>query len=301
MLTTKCRFQYALIFVLTVLTGIASNTTAAQSAGVEPATEADAELPASVVIIEPESLPRGAALREIVLEAVDSSGNRTDQWNGTVTINGLTRRKILVDSEQPFEAFSATGTFENGRLTISSDDADGRHISVSNAGLEISSDHTVLASGLKPVSLNEWWRIVPPLIAILLAILIRDVNVSLILATLTGCLLYHNFADVPGAINLLCATLQNQLADSDHASVILFTVFLGAMIGLMNDSGGTQSVVNRMARFANTRERGQLLTWLMGLVVFFDDYANALLIGGAMRPLSDRLKISGEKLAFLID
>ena len=54
MLTTKCRFQYALIFVLTVLTGIASNTTAAQSAGVEGATEADAELPASVVIIEPE-------------------------------------------------------------------------------------------------------------------------------------------------------------------------------------------------------------------------------------------------------
>ncbi len=255
----------------------------------------------TIVLAEPQSLPAGAAVRRIRLEAITATGGLASEWNEAVTINGLLRRKTSIDTEQPFEEFSLSTSFKDGKLTLSSDDADGRRISISESGLTLADGTKVVASSLQPAALSEWWRIVPPLIAILLAVLIRDVNVSLILATLTGCLLYHNFTDVPGAINLLCETLQNQLADSDHASVILFTVFLGAMIGLMNDSGGTRSVVNGMARYANTRERGQLATFLMGLVVFFDDYANALLIGGAMRPLSDRLKISREKLAFLID
>ncbi|MCP4169451.1 MAG: hypothetical protein GY758_01620 [Fuerstiella sp.] len=145
-----------------------------------------------------------------------------------------------------------------------------------------------------------WLRLSPPVVAVVLAIVFKDVNLALILATLSGCLLLCGF-DVLLAIDTLCEVLVSQLADADHASVILFTVLLGAMIGLMNDSGGTNAVVDRMARYANTRKKGQLLTWLLGLVVFFDDYANTMLIGGAMRPLSDRLKISRAKLAFLID
>jgi Na+/H+ antiporter NhaC len=145
-----------------------------------------------------------------------------------------------------------------------------------------------------------WLRLSPPALAVVLAIAFKDVNLALVLATLGGCLLLCGF-DVLLSVNMLCEVLVNQLADPDHASVILFTVLLGAMIGLMNDSGGTNAVVDRMARYANTRKKGQLLTWLLGLVVFFDDYANTMLIGGAMRPLSDRLQISRAKLAFLID
>ncbi|MCA9037934.1 MAG: hypothetical protein KDA91_22565 [Planctomycetaceae bacterium] len=260
---------------------------------------ADSEL-TGAILIEPESLPNGAAVSEIRIQAVGADGAPL-RFNGPVTVSGMTRRKPQVDASVPFEPFECVADFDDGILVLNSDVADGRHISISESGLTIREGESVIATQLQPSRLSDWWRIVPPVIAILLAIVIRDVNVSLILATFAGCLLYHNFTDIPGAINQLCATLQNQLADSDHASVILFTVFLGAMIGLMNDSGGTQAVVNRMAKYANTRERGQLLTWLMGLVVFFDDYANALLIGGAMRPLSDRLRISREKLAFLID
>ena len=145
-----------------------------------------------------------------------------------------------------------------------------------------------------------WLRLSPPILAIVLAIAFKDVNLALVLATFGGCLLLCGL-DVFQAVNTLCEVLVNQLADADHASVILFTVLLGAMIGLMNDSGGTNAVVDRMARYADTRQKGQLLTWLLGLVVFFDDYANTMLIGGAMRPLSDRLQISRAKLAFLID
>lgn len=147
---------------------------------------------------------------------------------------------------------------------------------------------------------QPWLRLSPPIIAIGLAVFFKEVNFALLLATLCGCLLLSNFS-VVDSIDELCNVVIRQLTDADHAAVILFTVLLGAMISIMNDSGGTSAVVERMTRFANTRQKGQTLTWLTGLIVFFDDYANTLLIGGSMRPLCDRLKISRAKLAFLID
>ncbi|MEQ9411585.1 MAG: Na+/H+ antiporter NhaC family protein [Fuerstiella sp.] len=145
-----------------------------------------------------------------------------------------------------------------------------------------------------------WLRLAPPVVAISLAIALRDVNFALLLATFAGCLLVTGL-DFSAGVTTFCDVFVETLADTDHAAVILFTVLLGAMIGLMNDSGGTTAVVNRMTRYANTRPKGQILTWLCGLIVFFDDYANTMLIGGSMRPLADRLRISRAKLAFLID
>lgn len=173
------------------------------------------------------------------------------------------------------------------------DDADGiRHTAA------MSSDPVVFQTSL----LNDfpWLRLAPPVIAIALAIVIKDVNVALIVATVAGAALLAGF-DLSESIDRVCNIFTGQIADADHASVILFTVLLGAMIGLMNDSGGTKAVIDRISRFAKTRRRGQVLTWLSGLIVFFDDYANTMLIGGSMRPLCDRLKISRAKLAFLID
>lgn len=143
-------------------------------------------------------------------------------------------------------------------------------------------------------------RLLPPVLAIGLAIAIREVNFSLIIAVLSGCVLLSEF-DVMSSVERFCELFVNVVADADHASVILFTVLLGAMIGLMNDSGGTNAVVTKIARFANTRKKGQTLTWLAGIIVFFDDYANTMLIGGSVRSLTDKLKISRAKLAFLID
>ncbi|MEZ6132303.1 MAG: Na+/H+ antiporter NhaC family protein [Planctomycetaceae bacterium] len=145
-----------------------------------------------------------------------------------------------------------------------------------------------------------WLRVSPPIIAIALAIIFREVNFALLLAMFSGCLLLHDLSWT-SSVTTFCDVLVGQVADADHASVILFTVLLGAMIGVMNDSGGTKAVVDRLATFADTRRKGQILTWLAGLVVFFDDYANTMLIGGSMRPLADKLKISRAKLAFLID
>ena len=87
----------------------------------------------------------------------------------------------------------------------------------------------------------------------------------------------------------------------DHAKVFLFTIFLGAQVSLIHRMGGMLAIVRSLAPLARTRRRGQALTWLLGLIIFIDDYANTLLLGSSMRPLTDRLRISREKLSFIVD
>ena len=255
--------------------------------------------PDRMQIVSPRSLPKGACVPQIVVHAVDSNGTLINSFSESVSING-----ILIDDGDTTNGASLlpsgiTADFDQGRLFITPETADAHRISVGASGLEIVSDNVQWSASVQ--SLPSWLRLLPPIFAIGLAILLKEVNSSLLLATLGGCLIFFAPIDLASAGDMLCQTLVNQIAVPDHASIILFTVLLGAMIGLMNDSGGTHAVVHKLAAYADTRRKGMVLTWLMGLVVFFDDYANTMLIGGAMRPLSDRLKLSREKLAFLID
>ncbi len=91
------------------------------------------------------------------------------------------------------------------------------------------------------------------------------------------------------------------ITDSGQASILVFTLMLGGMVGLVTKNGGTQGIVERLRRFATNAIRGQIATWVMGVVIFFDDYSNSLIVGTTMRPLADRLKISREKLAYIVD
>jgi Na+/H+ antiporter NhaC len=151
--------------------------------------------------------------------------------------------------------------------------------------------------------------LLPPMVAIILAVWWRNVLPALFAGIWTGATLLENGRPDLGLLRLIDTHLLEQLAsfsddgsiDYSHLTIILFTLFLGAMIGVMSASGGSAAVVNRIAQIIKNRQQGQTLTWLTGLVVFFDDYANTILIGSTMRPVTDRLKISREKLAFLID
>lgn len=145
-----------------------------------------------------------------------------------------------------------------------------------------------------------WLTIVPPILAIVMAIAFHEVNFALLMSVFVGCLLLNDFNLMPSATQMT-QTLVDSVADADHAAVLLFTGLLGAVISLMNASGGTTAVVERLAARADSRKKGQVMTWLAGMVIFFDDYANTLLIGGSMRSLFDRLGISRAKLAFIVD
>jgi Na+/H+ antiporter NhaC len=91
------------------------------------------------------------------------------------------------------------------------------------------------------------------------------------------------------------------LADTDHMSILVFSLMLGGMVGVVSRSGGTVGLVETLARRARTSRDGQLTTWILGIAIFFDDYANTLVVGNAMRPVTDRLRVSREKLAYIVD
>lgn len=160
---------------------------------------------------------------------------------------------------------------------------------------------------IRNVDVN-WWRIVPPLLTIVLAIATRKILISLLIGIFSGSIILACFDQLPlykvaidSVVNSWASYLQPTLLDSDKLHVFGFTLIMGAMIGLITVSGGMRGLVELIIPWANTRIKGQFATWVMGLAIFFDDYANMLLLGGTMRPLTDRLKISREKLAYLID
>lgn len=143
--------------------------------------------------------------------------------------------------------------------------------------------------------------ILPPLVAIATALWTRQVLPALFGAVVLGAILQQGGALVAGFSRATTHYLPNAIADFDHAAIILFSTALAGMVGVMSRSGGTQGVVELMSPYARTPLRAQLATWFMGLLIFFDDYANTLLVGTTMRPLCDRLKISRAKLAFIVD
>lgn len=143
--------------------------------------------------------------------------------------------------------------------------------------------------------------LLPPLIAIALAIATRKVVASLLAGIFSGAMILSSGNPFVAIHSTLETHLWASLTDSDHLRVFVFTLLMGAMVGVMQRSGGMEAIVNGIAPLARSRRGGQLTVWLLGLIVFFDDYANSLLLGNTMRPLTDRLRISREKLAYLVD
>jgi Na+/H+ antiporter NhaC len=86
-----------------------------------------------------------------------------------------------------------------------------------------------------------------------------------------------------------------------HTQIVVFSLLLGGMVGVISRNGGTNGIVDAVTPFARTARRGRLATWLAGLAIFFDDYANTLIVGTSLRPIADRLRISREKLAYIVD
>jgi Na+/H+ antiporter NhaC len=146
-----------------------------------------------------------------------------------------------------------------------------------------------------------WLAVVPPLVAIGLALLFKDVLVSLFVGVFSGALILHAWNPFTAFARSIDAFIAPALADASHAKILIFSTLLGGMVGVISRSGGTRGIVARLTPFASNSRRGQLVTWAMGVAIFFDDYANTLIVGSTMRPVTDRLRISREKLAYIVD
>ena len=152
--------------------------------------------------------------------------------------------------------------------------------------------------------ISGWISVLPPLIAIVLAFMSRSVIPSLFAAIWFGVWSLSGFR-LGGIISSLLDSFHyyilNTLIDRDHAIITLFTLMLGGMVGIVYRSGGMHGIIQHMIKKANTPRRGQIAIWLFGIIIFFDDYSNTLIVGNTSRLLCDKLKISRQKLAYLVD
>lgn len=151
-----------------------------------------------------------------------------------------------------------------------------------------------------------WMSILPPLIAILLALVFKEVIFSLVSGIFIGSAIMGFYAEgfigiFTGFFRIIDTYIINALNDSSHLSVIVFSIIIGGIVAVISKNGGMQGIVNRVSRFANNARNGQLATWGLGIAIFFDDYANTLVVGNTMRAITDKLKISREKLAYIVD
>lgn len=220
--------------------------------------------------------------------AVRSDGTVDTSYNGSPTIEGVYQR-------ENGERVAPSARFERGKLVISNAIVDrSGDVTITLKGGEVQVEETVR-------SIPGFLSILPPLVAILLALLIRQVVLSLFAGIWLGAIFIFDYNPLTGFVRVLDHFVVQSLANADHVAIVLFSLMFGGMVGVISRNGGTLGIANSLIRMASTPRRGQIASWLLGIVVFFDDYANTLIVGNTMRPISDKLKISREKLAYIVD
>ena len=152
-----------------------------------------------------------------------------------------------------------------------------------------------------------WLSLLPPLLAIALALAFREVVLSLFIGVWAGAFVAGGLR-FDSIIYFFLSFLQvvekyiiEALVDSSHLSIIVFSMLIGGMVAIISRNGGMAGVVKVLSRHAQTRTSTQFVTWLLGVAIFFDDYANTLIVGNTMRSATDKFKISREKLAYIVD
>ena len=152
-----------------------------------------------------------------------------------------------------------------------------------------------------------WLSILPPLVAIALALILQEVIISLFLglwmgAFIAGGMRWESLAYYFSSLfRTITDYVIQALNNPGHLSVITFSLLIGGMVAIISKNGGMAGVVNYLSRFAKSRRSTQFVSWLLGVAIFFDDYANTLIVGNTMKAVTDKFRISREKLAYIVD
>ena len=147
------------------------------------------------------------------------------------------------------------------------------------------------------------WSVVPPLVAIALALITKEVIFSLIIGIMSGALIYSTILGLGpiGIFTVSIDTMIGKLSDGGNAAMVIFLALLGGLVTLVTKAGGSNAYGNWAAQKIKTKQSASLLTAFLGMLIFIDDYFNCLTVGTVMRPVTDRYRVSREKLAYLID
>ena len=148
---------------------------------------------------------------------------------------------------------------------------------------------------------KTFWALVPAIVAIVLALITKEVYSSLFFGILSGALLYTNFNPEQTMNRVFTGGFMSSVTDAYNMGILVFLVLLGMIVALMNKAGGSAAFGRWAQKHIKTRIGAQLATILLGILIFIDDYFNCLTVGSVMRPVTDKHKVSRAKLAYLID
>lgn len=236
------------------------------------------------------SFPKG---EEAALEVIFDN-DRSQKFNGNIpfTINGEEKELKFRDGVSNFEMPE-----ENNHLFLKAKFGDSSQHQFYRVKKDSDGNYT-------KTTIPLWMSLLPPLIAIIMALLLREVVLSLFLGIFSGAFILNGFS-FSGFLGALVSVVDKYivkaLTDSGHASVIIFSLLIGGMVAIISRNGGMAGVVEKLAGFANSARNSQLVTWFLGVAIFFDDYANTLIVGNTVRPMTDRHRVSREKLAYIVD
>ncbi len=203
-------------------------------------------------------------------------------------------------------AFAADPTEESGTRYIECPDCGTMGVVLSDEGeavpCETCADSGYVGYIQSPSSFyNTPMSLLPPIIAIALALITKEVYSSLFIGILVGGLLYSNFSFEGTVLHAFSDGIVASLSDSYNVGILIFLVILGTMVCLMNKAGGSAAFGRWAKKNIKSRAGAQLATILLGCLIFIDDYFNCLTVGSVMRPITDKQNVSRAKLAYLID
>ena len=145
------------------------------------------------------------------------------------------------------------------------------------------------------------WALLPPVVAIVLALITKEVYSSLFIGIVTGALIYTGFSPIATLDTVINEGFINSVADAWNIGIFMFLILLGTMVALMNKAGGSAAFGEWAKKHVKTRAGALLSTFLLGVLIFVDDYFNCLTVGSVMRPVTDKYRVSRAKLAYIID
>jgi Na+/H+ antiporter NhaC len=288
-----------------------------------PSPEAERLAAAEAGSLLSEEASPGTSMWEALLETPAA----TEAADGSVTLRlGTSRLVDASGSEHADAAAEARGSLVRALRAIA-DGEDGLSLEIATPdrdGPNVARTETRLGDGTLTLSVRVGelpaltasrafvppgrGALFPPLVAIVFAILFRRPVLALFSGVLLGAFLVRIVAGAGvfgaafGSVGDVVGTyFRNELVSPERYQIILFVVLMLAMVGVITRARGIRGVMNSIAVLARDVRRTQISTYLMGLAVFFDDYANTILVGSTMRPLSDRFRVAREKLAYIVD
>ena len=210
---------------------------------------------------------------------------------------------LLLCSAMTVTAFAADPTEETGTKMIECSDCGAAGIVLTDEGTVAECESCGGTGYVESSSrfFNTFWSLLPPIIAIALALITKEVYSSLFIGILVGGLLYSNFAFEATVLHVFNDGIVASVTDSYNMGILIFLVILGAMVCLMNKAGGSAAFGRWAEKNIKSRVGAQLASILLGCLIFIDDYFNCLTVGSVMRPIADKHNISRAKLAYIID